>query len=79
METRVQKWGHSLAVRIPKALAQEVGLYEASAVTITLRDGQLVVAPMKPRVTLDELLATITPESLHGEIDTGPALGAEVW
>ncbi|MEP0761281.1 MAG: AbrB/MazE/SpoVT family DNA-binding domain-containing protein [Chloroflexota bacterium] len=75
---RVQKWGNSLALRIPQTYAREIGLRHNSAVRIHLEAGRLVIEPM-PRFDLDELLAAITPDNQHGEIDTGAAVGSEVW
>ena len=80
MKTRVQKWGNSLALRIPKSFAAEVGLNPNSSVEMSLRDGKLVVAASdKPKFTLRQLLAQVTEENLHHEVDTGPAVGGEVW
>ncbi len=80
MQLRVQKWGNSLAVRIPKAFAKEVGLAPDTLVNLTLSEGKLVVAPVpKPAYTLEELLEGITPENLHGETDWGPPVGKEIW
>jgi antitoxin MazE len=80
MKTRVQKWGNSLAVRIPKSFAAEVGLRADSAVELSLVGNTLVVQPIAPpSLTLDQLLRGITDENLPGEWDTGPAVGKEVW
>jgi len=80
METRVQKWGNSLALRIPKPLATEVGLEHNSLVELSLMDGKLVITPVvKPALSLEHLLAQVTEDNLHGEVDTGPAMGGEVW
>ena len=80
METRVQRWGNSLALRIPKVLADEAGLTDNSPVQLTLRDKQLVVVPIaRPALSLTALLAQITDENLHHEVDTGPAVGGEAW
>jgi antitoxin MazE len=80
MKTRVQKWGNSLALRIPKSFAAEAGLHADAAVELSLVGDTLVVQPIKPRpVTLDQLLQGITDENLPGEWDTGPAVGKEVW
>jgi len=80
MKTRVQKWGNSLAVRIPKSFAAEVGLAEGSAVDLSARDGRLVIQieAVEP-LRLEDLLRGITDENLHGEWQTGPAVGKEVW
>ncbi len=80
METRVQKWGNSLAVRIPKSLADEVGLGDNSPVRISLRDKQLVVVPLaRPTFSLAALLSQVTEANLHGEVDSSTAVGGEVW
>lgn len=80
MQTRVQRWGNSLALRIPKPLADEAGLRDDSPVQLTLRDKQLVIEPLvQEPLTLDALLAQVTAENLHREVDTGPAVGGEIW
>ena len=80
MKTRIQKWGHSLALRIPKALAIETGLDQDAFVDLALVDGKLIVTPvLPPSITLEQLLAGITDENRHSEYDTGDAIGNEVW
>jgi antitoxin MazE len=80
MRTRIQKWGNSLALRIPKSFANEVGLQKETSVEISLAEGKLVITQItKPRLNLDQLLARVTKENLHHEVDTGPAVGNEVW
>ncbi len=80
MKTRVQKWGNSLALRIPKSFAEEAGLHANAAVELTLVDGVLVVQAVKPpSLTLEELLKGVTDDNLPGEWQTGPATGKEAW
>jgi antitoxin MazE len=79
MKTRIQKWGNSLALRIPKSFAQEVGLNPDGMVELSLVNGQLIICPLSKAVTLDTLLEGITPENLHGEINTGEPVGQEIW
>jgi len=80
MKTRVQKWGNSLALRIPKSFADEVGLQKETSVEVSLADGKLVITPVtKPKLTLKQLLAKVTKENLHHEFDTGSAIGNEAW
>ena len=79
METRVQKWGNSLALRIPKPLATQVGLEANTPVRLLLRGEELVIVPVTPpSLKLDDLLAQMTEHNLHGEVDSGPAVGREV-
>lgn len=80
MKSRIKKWGNSLALRIPKAFAAEANLRQDSTVEVSLVDGKLVIAPIaKRKLTLDRLLAGVNKDNLHGEVDTGPAVGNEVW
>jgi antitoxin MazE len=80
VKTRVQKWGNSLALRIPKSFANEVGLLNDSSVDVSLTNGKLVVVPIeKPGLTLKKLLAQITEKNIHREVDSGPAVGNEAW
>ena len=80
MLATIAKWGNSRAIRIPKELALETGLDFGSKVELVLEKGELRIVPVKkPRYTLEELVAGITPENRHGEIDIGPAVGKEVW
>ena len=80
MRAKIQKWGNSLAVRIPKALAELVELSGGREVELSVEDGKMIVQPArKRRYTLDELVAGITEENRHEEIGTGPRLGNEAW
>ena len=80
MQTRVKKWGSSLGVRIPRGLAEEVGLGAGTEVSLSAKDGQLVVKPAAPaRLSLDDLLAGISEGNLHSSVDTGSVDGAEIF
>jgi antitoxin MazE len=80
MHTRIQKWGNSLAVRIPKSFAAEIGINQDSEVELSLLDGKLVLIPVTaPALTLAALLAEITDTNLHTEIASGDAVGNEGW
>ena len=80
MLTKVQKWGNSLALRIPKSFAADAQLKNDSVVEVTLVDGQIVVKPVAaPKWTLDQLLEGVTADNLHHETDTGNPAGNEVW
>ena len=80
MNVRVQKWGNSLALRIPKAVAEDAGFREDTPVDVSVVKGKLIVRALRrKRPTLKQLLREVTDENLHGEWDTGPAVGREVW
>jgi antitoxin MazE len=80
MLTKVQKWGNSLALRIPKAFARDAQLENDSFVEIKIVEGQIIITPVvAPNWTLEELLAGINKKNIHHEVDTGSAIGNEVW
>ena len=80
MRTRVQKWGNSLALRISKSFADEAGIQKETSVEVSLADGKLIITLVaNPKLTLTQLLARVTEEYLHHEVDTGLATGREAW
>lgn len=80
MQTKVQKWGNSLGVRIPRGLAEEVGLGAGTEVSLTAKDGELVLRPSVPsRFRLVDLLAGVTPENIHASVESGDAVGNEAF
>jgi antitoxin MazE len=80
MKTKVRKWGNSLGLRIPRALASEADVGDGSTVDVSVRDGHLVIRAVRPRRhSLSELLAGVTDDNLHGEITTGGPVGNESW
>jgi antitoxin MazE len=78
MKAKVQKWGNSLAVRIPKPVALEVGLRAEADVEMSVQQGSLVLAPTRREYTLEELVKGITPKNRHEETDFGPPVGREI-
>ena len=78
MKTTVRKWGNSLAVRIPKAISEELSIDEKTEMEMIARDGMLILEP-RHRYRLKDMLNEITDENLHGEIDTGTRTGIEEW
>jgi antitoxin MazE len=79
MKTRVQKWGNSLAVRIPQHVIREAGLAYNVPVEMKVEEGKLVIQRTEEIPTLEALLAKVTPENIHKEVETGEAVGNEVW
>jgi len=80
MTSRIQKWGNSLAVRIPKAFADEMNLAESSSIKMMLKDGALIITPDdEPQWNLEKLLAGVTEENIHDAWETGGPTGKETW
>ncbi|WP_017851488.1 AbrB/MazE/SpoVT family DNA-binding domain-containing protein [Leptospira interrogans] len=78
MESIIQKWGNSLGIRIPKAIATELELNDGSHVELQYEGDKIVIYPMK-KVSLEEKLSKITKQNLHSEISTGNSIGNEAW
>lgn len=75
----IQKWGNSLAIRIPAGLAAQADLHEGTSVDVIADQGTIVVVPQpKKKFRLDQLLKECNPSQLHGETDFGPDVGHEV-
>jgi antitoxin MazE len=80
MEARVQKWGHSLALRIPSAFAKKSKIQPGSRVDLSEVKGKLVITLLEnEEPTLDMLLAGVTDLNLHHEVTTGAVVGIEIW
>ena len=81
MKSQIQKWGNSLAIRIPKLFADEAHLEQNSSVDVSLVKGKIVVVPCNPqsKYSLDKLLAGVTKKNIHREIESGTAVGDEAW
>lgn len=78
MLAKAQKWGNSLAVRLPKNVAEECGITVDSAVEVLKENNVIVIKPVKRKLLLETLLAQVTKENLHSEVLTGKPLGKEL-
>jgi antitoxin MazE len=80
MKLKIKKWGNSLALRIPKALAIEANVESGSTVDLSLSNGELKIKPIEDQeYTLEELLSGITVENIHDEVSMGIPQGKESW
>lgn len=77
MASVVAKWGNSLGLRLPKAIVEQLGVKEGTELDLVVENGRLVILPR--HYSLETLMAEVTPENFHGEIDWGPAVGDEAW
>ena len=77
MKTVIRTWGNSLAVRIPRAFAVHIGIAAGKEVDLLLESNGIHIVPEGH--DLNMLLEQVTPENIHGETDTGSALGKEIW
>lgn len=79
MQLAIAKWGNSLAVRLPRNVARDARLTEGVPVELTVKDGVVVVTPVRKKYRLDDLLAQMNDTNKHAETDWGDAQGEEVW
>ena len=80
MRVTVKKWGNSAAVRLPTSIMKATQLEVDEVVEVREDRGRIVIEPIKPKkYQLSELLKGITDKNQHREIDSGPAVGGEIW
>lgn len=79
MRVKVQKWGNSLALRIPKAFALQTKIRENEFVNLTLEGDRIFIEPSEEKFTLKDLVDRIDESNLHGEFDFGEPVGNEQW
>ena len=79
MKTKIRKWGNSLALRIPKALAEDSRIYIGSTVDVSVQNNSLIVKSIDEKYTLENLVSKISSENVHHEVETYKATGKEVW
>ena len=80
MQTKIKKWGNSLALRIPKLLALDVNLKQNELVNLSIDKDSIIITPIgEKEYSLGKLLKGVTKNNLHGEFDTGAPVGKEIW
>ncbi len=80
MQTKIKKWGNSLALRIPKSFALDANLRQDELVDISIDKERIIITPIAEKeYSLDELLEGVSADNIHGEFDTGIPIGKEVW
>jgi len=80
MKTKIKKWGNSLALRIPKYLASDANLDLNAWVDMSIDKDSIIIKPIHDKkYSLKKLLAEVSENNLHGEIDSGAPVGKEAW
>lgn len=80
MKTKAQKWGNSLAVRLPRPVAQQAGIKPDDSLEIQVSKGRVVLTPAAtPEYRLGDLLKKVTKKNIHRETDWGKPRGKEIW
>jgi antitoxin MazE len=76
---KIVRWGNSMAVRLPKVVLRAAGLQEGDILEFGTKNGVIVAKPVTKKPALKELLARVTPDNVHEEIDWGKPRGRESW
>ena len=82
MVTKIQKWGNSQGLRLPKQVLEDARLAVGDDVVVTARDGMIVIAParrVRGKQSLKELVSRISEDYEPEEMDWGAPVGKEVW
>lgn len=80
MNIQVQKWGNSLAIRLPKAFANQTQIGEGTLVEVKQEDESIIIRPVvKGKYSLKKMLAEVNAKNLHKENKVTEVLGKEVW
>lgn len=79
VQKQAQKWGNSIAIRIPKDMADDLHIENNTQVSIEVVNGKLVVEPEKKKLSLENLLSQVTEENRHEMTDWGEEVGREKW
>jgi antitoxin MazE len=80
MQTKITKWGNSLALRIPKSFALNANLRQNELVDLSIEKEKIIITPLHEKeYSLKELLDKVTESNLHGEFDSGEPVGKEIW
>ena len=79
MTTQIARWGNSLGLRLPKAVAQEAQVEAGDRVDISVKNGAITIRPSRRTYALDDLVSKISARNRHREIDWGSGVGREAW
>ena len=79
MKTKIQKWGNSLGVRLPKNIAEQKALHEGLGVSVVLKNNQIVIEPVEGELSLEALLSVVSKDNLHEETEWSDVRGNEIW
>jgi antitoxin MazE len=76
---KLVRWGNGTAIRIPKALLEDARLQEGDTLFLSVRNGSIVAKPAKRKPALKDLMANVSAENIHGEVEWGMPRGKEAW
>ena len=82
MHATISKWGNSLALRLPRHVAEQVRLVEGATVELVVDDGTLRITPSRKKFRLSELLENEPKRCANDgspEVDWGKPKGDEAW
>ncbi len=79
MNITVQKWGNSLAIKLPDIFAKDINIHQGSHLDLLKVKDKLVLKPCTRKITLKKMLSKINDDNIHSEIATGKVVGNEIF
>jgi antitoxin MazE len=79
MKTKIQRWGNSLGIRLPKNITEQKSLREGAGVSVSIKNDQIIIEPVAEDISLESLLSSISKENLHKETNWDRTRGNELW
>lgn len=79
MKTKIQKWGNSLGVRLPKSITEQKALKAGTGVSVIIRNNKIVIEPIEEEMSLESLLSNVSKANLHEETKWSEVRGNEIW
>ncbi|MCK4523943.1 AbrB/MazE/SpoVT family DNA-binding domain-containing protein [candidate division WOR-3 bacterium] len=79
MINKIGLWGHSLAVRIPKGIAEELNMKNEDTVELKKKGNAIEIQVVKNELILKKIIELINNDNIHSAIDTGENVGKEIW
>lgn len=79
MKTKIQKWGNSLGVRLPKSITEQKALKAGAGVSVIIKNNQIVIEPIEEEMSLESLLSSVSKANLHEETEWSEVCGNEIW
>ena len=79
MKTKIQKWGNSLGVRLPKSITEQKALRAGLGVSVVIKNDQIVIEEVENDISLESLLEAVSEDNIHQETKWSEARGNEVW
>jgi len=80
MEAKLQKWGNSDGIRIPRNILKSLNLKTNDIVDLKYEDDKIIISkPRKEKISLEERFAKYKGENLTKDFTWDDPKGKEIW